>query len=98
MAVIIAGVERIISGRKQQERSAKEIRNVLPDLRTNRKIWPNIRSGSMIGTFIGAIPGTGGDIAIFVSYGFSKSAVKRPSSTTRTSRRASPPPYWVLSS
>ena len=37
-----------------------------------------ILAGGLIGTFIGAIPGAGGDIAVFVSYGASKSASKHP--------------------
>lgn len=50
----------------------------MPDFATIKKIWPNILSGGLIGTFIGAIPGAGGDIAVFVSYGASKSASKHP--------------------
>ena len=78
VAEIIAGVERIINGEEKQERSDEKITNVLPDLKTIGQIWPNILSGGIIGTFIGAIPGAGGDIAVFVSYGFSKSASRHP--------------------
>ena len=78
VAEVIAGVERIISGEEKQEKSNEKIKNVLPDLATIRQIWPNILSGGLIGTFIGAIPGAGGDIAVFVSYGASKSASKHP--------------------
>lgn len=75
---VIAGVERIIRGEEQEQKSKEKITNVLPDLKTIRQIWPNILSGGLIGTFIGAIPGAGGDIAVFVSYGASKSAGKHP--------------------
>ena len=75
---VIAGVERIIRGEEQEQKSNEKITNVLPDLKTIRQIWPNILSGGLIGTFIGAIPGAGGDIAVFVSYGASKSASKHP--------------------
>ena len=75
---VIAGVERIIKGSEKQEHSNEKITNVLPDFATIKKIWPNILSGGLIGTFIGAIPGAGGDIAVFVSYGASKSASKHP--------------------
>ena len=75
---VIAGVERIIRGEEQEQKSKEKITNVLPDLKTIRQIWPNILSGGHIGTFIGAIPGAGGDIAVFVSYGASKSASKHP--------------------
>ncbi len=78
VAEVIAGVERIISGEEKQEKSTEKIKNVLPDLATIKQIWPNILSGGLIGTFIGAIPGAGGDIAVFVSYGASKSASKHP--------------------
>ena len=75
---VIAGVVRIIRGEEQEQKSKEKITNVLPDLKTIRQIWPNILSGGLIGTFIGAIPGAGGDIAVFVSYGASKSASKHP--------------------
>lgn len=75
---VIAGVERIIRGEEQEQKSKEKITNVLPDLKTIRQIWPNILSGGLIGIFIGAIPGAGGDIAVFVSYGASKSASKHP--------------------
>ena len=75
---VIAGVERIIRGEEHEQKSNEKITNVLPDWKTIKKIWPNILSGGLIGTFIGAIPGAGGDIAVFVSYGASKSASKHP--------------------
>ena len=78
MAEVIAGVERIIRGEEKQESSHEKITNVLPDWQTIKAIWPNILSGGIIGTFIGAIPGAGGDIAVFVSYGFNKSLSKHP--------------------
>lgn len=78
VAEVIAGVERIINGEEKQERSNEKITNVLPDLKTIGQIWPNILAGGLIGTFIGAIPGAGGDIAVFVSYGFNKSVSKHP--------------------
>lgn len=78
VAEVIAGVERIIRGEEKQESSHEKIANVLPDWQTIKAIWPNILSGGIIGTFIGAIPGAGGDIAVFVSYGFNKSLSKHP--------------------
>ena len=78
VAEVIAGVERIIRGEEKQESSHEKITNVLPDWQTIKAIWPNILSGGVIGTFIGAIPGAGGDIAVFVSYGFNKSLSKHP--------------------
>ncbi len=79
IAEVIAGVERIIAGRESaQEKSTEKITRVLPDGKTIKSIWGNILSGGIIGTFIGAIPGAGGDIAVFVSYAFNKGASKHP--------------------
>ena len=79
VAEVIAGVERIIAGRESaQAKSTEKITRVLPDGKTIKQIWPNILSGGIIGTFIGAIPGAGGDIAVFVSYAFNKGASKHP--------------------
>ncbi len=79
IAEVIAGVERIIAGRESaQEKSTEKITRVLPDGKTIKGIWGNILSGGIIGTFIGAIPGAGGDIAVFVSYAFNKGASKHP--------------------
>ena len=76
---VIAGVERIIAGRESaQEKSTEKITRVLPDGKTMRQIAPNILSGGIIGTFIGAIPGAGGDIAVFVSYAFNKGISRHP--------------------
>ena len=79
IAEVIAGVERIIAGRESaQQKSTEKITNVLPDGKTIGKTWHNILSGGIIGTFIGAIPGAGGDIAVFVSYAFNKGLSKHP--------------------
>ena len=78
VAEVFAGVERILRGEETHMVSHEKIKQVLPDVATIKKIWPNILSGSVIGTFIGSIPGAGGDIACFVSYGASKSASKHP--------------------
>ena len=78
VAEVIGGVERIVRGTEKQAKSKEKIKNVLPDWKTIKQIWLNILSGSIIGTFIGAIPGAGGDIAVFVSYGANKNASKHP--------------------
>ena len=78
VAEVFGGVERIINGEEKQEKSKEKITNVLPSRSDVKTIWKNILSGGLIGTFIGAIPGAGGDIAVFVSYGASKSASKHP--------------------
>ena len=78
VAEVFGGIERIVNGEEKQEQSHEKITNVLPGLSDIRAIWKNILAGGLIGTFIGAIPGAGGDIAVFVSYGASKSASKNP--------------------
>ena len=54
------------------------IGNILPEKRDVKTILPHIFNGSLIGTFIGAIPGAGGDIAAFVSYSEAKRSSKHP--------------------
>lgn len=79
VAEVISGVERIIGGKESaQAKSTEKITNVLPDIKTMGQIMPNIVTGGVIGTFIGAIPGAGGDIAVFVSYAFNKGISKHP--------------------
>ena len=78
LALVLALLALSGCGEEQEQRSNEKITNVLPDWKTIKKIWPNILSGGLIGTFIGAIPGAGGDIAVFVSYGFNKSLSKHP--------------------
>ena len=88
---VIAGVERIVNDKEKQEASHEKITRVLPDGKTIRTIWPNILFGGIIGTFIGAIPGAGGDIAVFVSYGFNKSFSRHPENGVPGSRTELPP-------
>ena len=79
IAEVIAGIERIIAGRESAaQKSTEKITNVLPDWKTIKSIWHNIGIGGVIGTFIGAIPGAGGDIAVFVSYAFNQGISKTP--------------------
>lgn len=78
VAEVISGVEHIIRGDVSPQATPEKVKEVLPDLATIKQIWPNIISGGLIGTFIGAIPGAGGDIAVFVSYGINKGASKHP--------------------
>lgn len=78
VAEVIAGAERIIRGEESVQSTNEKIDRVLPDLGTIKKIFPNIITGAVLGTLIGAIPGAGGDIAVFVSYGANKSMSKHP--------------------
>lgn len=54
------------------------IKNILPSKEDLKAIWPHMIKGGLIGTFIGAIPGAGGDISAFVSYSEAKRSSKHP--------------------
>ncbi len=54
------------------------VSNVLPKKADLKRILPHIFKGGLIGTFIGSIPGAGGDIAAFVSYSEAKRSSKFP--------------------
>lgn len=54
------------------------IKNVIPSKEDLKVIWPHMIKGGLIGTFIGAIPGAGGDISAFVSYSEAKRSSKHP--------------------
>ncbi len=54
------------------------IANVCPKKDDLKRIFKHIIKGGLIGTFIGSIPGAGGDIAAFVSYSEAKRSSKRP--------------------
>lgn len=53
-------------------------KNIVPSAADFKRIWLHIIKGSLIGTFIGSIPGAGGDIAAFVSYSEAKRSSKKP--------------------
>jgi putative tricarboxylic transport membrane protein len=71
---VFNNIENIL---KSQKITAK-ISGVLPSWEDIKAIAPTILKGSLIGTFIGAIPGAGGDIAAFVSYSEAKRSSKHP--------------------
>lgn len=56
----------------------QEAKRLLPTKADFIKILPTAIRGSLIGTFIGAVPGTGGDIAAFVSYNTAQRISKTP--------------------
>ncbi|MEZ5866796.1 MAG: tripartite tricarboxylate transporter permease, partial [Geminicoccaceae bacterium] len=58
----------------------QRVGSLLPDWRVVRKLLPlSMRTGA-IGVVIGALPGTGGDIAALLAYDHAKRTVKNPSS------------------
>jgi putative tricarboxylic transport membrane protein len=74
LSEVYANIENIM---KSQKVTAK-ISGVLPGWKDIKTIARSIITGSLIGTFIGAIPGAGGDIAAFVSYSEAKRVSKYP--------------------
>lgn len=61
-----------------RERVKQEINNVIPSLGVFKRIFKFIVRSSLIGTFIGALPGAGGSIASFVAYNDAKQIAKNP--------------------
>ena len=58
------------------KRTEVKIGHVFPDRADLKRIMPIVLQSSLIGTFIGAVPGTGGDVASFVSYSMAKKTAK----------------------
>lgn len=57
----------------------QKVDRIIPDFRLILKNLPLTLRCSTIGTIIGALPGTGGDIAALVAYDHAKRTVKKPS-------------------
>jgi putative tricarboxylic transport membrane protein len=74
LSEVFANIENIL----KSMRVTAKISGVLPSLADIRTIARPMITGGLIGTFIGAIPGTGGDIAAFVSYSEAKRVSKHP--------------------
>ena len=55
------------------------IRDLLPKPQIIKKVLPCLMWSAPIGSIIGLLPGTGGDIGSLVAYGFSKQLIKKPS-------------------
>lgn len=57
---------------------AKKTKSPLPSRQDMKKILPTILRGGITGTFIGIIPGAGGDISAFISYDMERRFSKHP--------------------
>lgn len=55
-----------------------KIKRTIPTIEDVKRVFPTMLRSSVIGTVIGAIPGTGGDIASWVSYNEAKRWSKHP--------------------
>ncbi len=65
-AQVLASVEDSYNGRRAEQHL--HIDRAIPSLEDIKRVIVTLIRSSCIGTFIGCIPGTGGDIASFVSY------------------------------
>ncbi len=73
-AEVFKGVENLDSTKKV----VSKITRLLPSLSDIKKSWKDMVKSSVMGTFIGSIPGAGSDIAAFVGYSEAKRRSKRP--------------------
>ena len=56
----------------------QKITRALPTKEDLKRIWTTILRGGITGTFIGAVPGAGGDISAFISYDMERRVSKHP--------------------
>ena len=56
----------------KKQRETQRITDIIPTMKEIKITFLNMLRSSLIGTFIGALPGTGADIAAFVAYGEAK--------------------------
>lgn len=61
-----------------KKRATVKMTRVIPSKQDVKRVLPTIMRSSVIGTVIGAIPGTGGDIACWVGYNEAKRWSKHP--------------------
>ena len=71
---VFKGVENIVT----QKQIVSKITRAFPSYADIRIIWKDVLKSSVLGTFIGAIPGAGSDIAAFVGYSEAKRRSKTP--------------------
>ena len=72
---ILSNVENFSADKKI---APEKVTQVLPTVADMKRCLSTYVKGGIIGTFIGSIPGAGGDIAAFVSYGEAKRSSKTP--------------------
>ena len=65
-------------GRAELFKLAKGLKNLLPTLQDIKDCRFAFLNGSLIGFFIGALPGAGATVASFLSYGLEKAVSKHP--------------------
>lgn len=73
-AEIFKGVEQLSSTKQV----VSKINSVFPSITDIKRTWKDMAKSSVLGTFIGSIPGAGSDIAAFVGYSEAKRRSKTP--------------------
>jgi putative tricarboxylic transport membrane protein len=76
IAEVIGSVKQVRHG--ELDRRSITMRSMIPTRDDIRRFWMPMFRGSMIGSFFGALPGTGGTIASFMSYAVEKKVAKEP--------------------
>jgi len=74
IAEVFKGIENLES----TKRTVSHISSLLPSFADIKKAWKDMAKSSVMGTFIGSIPGAGSDIAAFVGYSEAKRRSKHP--------------------
>lgn len=74
LAEVFRGVETL----ENTNKTTSKISRIFPSYSDIRKTWKDMARSSVMGTFIGSIPGAGSDIAAFVGYSEAKRRSKRP--------------------
>lgn len=63
---------------KNNVKAKKVSGRILPKLKELKEVWVTILRSSIIGTWVGMIPGTGGDLATWVGYNEAKRSSRNP--------------------
>ncbi|MBN2657606.1 MAG: tripartite tricarboxylate transporter permease [Spirochaetales bacterium] len=71
---VFKGVETIV----EKQQVVSKLTRFLPEWKDIKASWIDILKSSILGTFIGSIPGAGSDIAAFVGYSEAKRRSKTP--------------------
>lgn len=83
LAMGLFGASEVIASIKSNDRGKVEgkvsLRSLVPTKDDVRRSWMPMVRGSAIGSFFGALPGTGATLASFVSYAMEKRLAKDPS-------------------
>jgi putative tricarboxylic transport membrane protein len=71
---VFQGIEKILT----LPAVKSKLKNILPTLKELKGVFRTMVKSALMGTFIGSVPGTGCDIAAFVSYGEARRSSKHP--------------------